>query len=147
AQLARLSLAEGDQTTAAEGLKESMLAAYALGRISEGTLDATALAYVLTMDLRNYPRAREVLKQAAQYAARDPAGAALVPHYEAVLAMETGDVHRALAQFRDSIRRTARLGMREHELVAREQEASALVSLGRYDEAVASQRRIVDEFP
>ena len=144
---ARLSLAEGDHQVAAAALALSMELAATVGAYSEAIRDATALSFVASSNLRDYRLARHVLQQAAVWAALDPAGAALLPHYDGVLALETGDLQRALLGFRESARRTRRLGLREHELLAREQEAWTLVLLGRNSEAVAAQRRVVDEFP
>ncbi len=144
---ARVSFAQGDHDAAAEGLRASMESALAAGRVTDAVYDATALVFVLSTHLRSYARAREVLKQAAQVAPLDPASRAILPHYEGTLALETGDLQRALGRFRESARLAGRLGLRDHELLAREREASTLVLLGRYDEAVASQRKIVEEFP
>ncbi|HKU38670.1 MAG TPA: CHAT domain-containing protein [Polyangiales bacterium] len=146
AQLARIALAESEHEAAAAGLSASMEGAARAGAFSEALLDATALSFVASSKLRDYSLARGVLQRAAAWATFDPAGAALLPHYAGVLALETGDLQQALAGFRESARRTRRLGMHDHELVAREQEAWTLVLLGRHDEAVAVQRSVVDEF-
>jgi tetratricopeptide (TPR) repeat protein len=144
---ARLLLSESDYDGAARGLRASFEAAAAAGRSSDAVYDATALAYVLTANLHDYAAARDVLARADQVAARDPASAALLPHYRGLLALETGDLRAALALFREASRRTERLGLREHEQLARQKEAETLALLGRQDEAIETQRRALEHVP
>jgi hypothetical protein len=141
---ARLSLSEGDYDGAARGLRASFEVAAKAGRSSDAVYDATALAYVLTANLHDYAAARDVLARAEQVAAGDPASAAILPHYRGLLALETGDLRAALALFREALRRTERLGLRDHELLARQKEAETLALLGRHEEAIESQRRALE---
>lgn len=143
---ARIALSEGRHEAAAEGLASSLALADEQGRISDAVRDATALAFVLVRNQRKYGEARSVLARATELAAEDPASSALLPHYRGVLALETGDLRRALAAFGDAIERTSRLHLRDHELLAREGYASTLATLGRHTEAVESQEHVVREF-
>ena len=70
-----------------------------------------------------------------------------MPHYQGLLAFETSDLRRALALFREAALRSEQLGLREHELLARQKEASTLALLGRHAEAVQSQQRVIERFP
>jgi tetratricopeptide (TPR) repeat protein len=146
ALLARIALSEDDTARAAAGLRESMEAAARAGRISDVAYDGTALSYVLIASLHDHIAARSTLDRVAQVAGADPASAAFLPHYRALLALDTGDVRGALALFREAAERTGRLGLREHELLARQKEATTLVLLGRHDEAIATQQRLLAHF-
>jgi hypothetical protein len=147
ALLARLALSDGNLDAAVTGLHASMDAALSSERVSDAVYDATALAYVLIVNLHDYAQARLVLEQAARAAAQDPTGRALLPHYQGLLAFETSDLRRALALFREAALRSEQLGLREHELLARQKEASTLALLGRHAEAVQSQQRVIERFP
>lgn len=146
ALLARLALARGEQAAALQGLRASMLRAQAGGRSSDLVQDATALAYVLGSQLHAYAEARAVLDRAAAFAAHDPASLALIPHYRGVVALESGDLRAALTLAREAIARTERLGLRDHELIAREQLATLLAILGRHGEAIAAQQSVLAEY-
>ena len=146
ALLARLALSEGDVDAAVVGLRESLEEAYQHGRISDATEDATALAYLLCMNVRDYAAARGVLERAGRSCRQDPSARALLPYYEALLERETGDLRRALELFRSAIERSERLQLEEHASFAREEYASTLAFLGRHEQAVAEQERIVAAF-
>jgi len=144
AELARIALQEADYAAAASGLLQSFDEAMALGRVSEAISDGTALSFVLSANLRRFEQARGVLARVETVAAKDDTGRALLPHYQGVLALETGDLRLALRLFREAVRATARLGLREHELLAREQEAWTLSLLGQHAAAIAAQRVLAD---
>lgn len=144
AELARIALQEADYAAAASGLLQSFDEALTLGRVSEAISDGTALSFVLSGNLRRFDQARGVLARVAAVAENDDTGRALLPHYQGVLALETGDLRLALRLFREAIRATARLGLRDHELLAREQEAWTLSLLGQHAGAIAAQRALAD---
>ncbi|HTU59299.1 MAG TPA: CHAT domain-containing protein, partial [Polyangiales bacterium] len=144
AELARISLQEADYAAAVGGLSTSFDEALSLGRVSEAIYDGTALAFVLSANLRRFEAARGVLARVEAVAAKDDAGRALLPHYQGVLALETGDTRLALRLFREAVRATARLGLHEHEHLAREQEAWTLSLLGQHAAAIAAQRTLAD---
>jgi len=145
ALLARIAIAEGDDRAAVAGLRASLERDYATGRLSDAAHDATALAYILCRNLRDYVAARAVLERAVRSTTQDPSARALLGHYLGVLAFETGDLGRALQHFRTAAQQLARLGLREHELVSRQEYAFALSVLGRQAEAVAAQELVVAE--
>jgi hypothetical protein len=147
AVLARIALAEGEYAVAARELRASAEAAYRRGVLSDALHDATALAYVLSSHLHEYMEARAVLARAGKLTADDPMSQALLPHYEGLIALETGDVRRALRQFREAARRASQLGQVKHALLSRQSETTALAVLGRHAEALAAQRRVVADFP
>ena len=140
ALLARLALSRGELDAAIEGLGASLALAEREGRISDVMQDGTALSFLLCSSRRQYAAARAVLDHAGHVASQDPASQALLPHYQGVIAQETGDLRTALASYREAVVRTHRLGLQEHEVLARAQAASVLAELGRYDEAVEIQR-------
>ncbi len=147
ALLARIELSEGHYEAAAAGLAQALHEAEARGAVSDAVYDATALSYVLSVRRRDYAEARRVLGRAVALAAHDPSSRALVPHYEGVLALELGDLRTALSRFREAAARTGRLGLTTHELLARQNEATALALLGRHGEAIELQQRIIAQFP
>jgi cellulose synthase operon protein C len=138
AWLARIALSAGDYATAVTGLRASSEEAFALGRLSDAVNDATAAAYVLTLNVHDYAAARAVLDRADVFAATAPESAAILPHYRGLLAMETGALRDALALFRLAATRTERLALQEHQWLARKNANRALASLGRYEEAMAT---------
>jgi tetratricopeptide (TPR) repeat protein len=147
ALLARLALSEGDYERAADGLAASMALALEHGRVSDAVYDATALAYVSIMNLHDYARARDVLMRADAAAQYDAASQAIVPHYRGLLALETGDVRGALGEFRRAALQCERLGLSDHELLARQKEASTLALLGRHAEALQLQQQLLRRAP
>lgn len=135
--LARLDLDEGKLLEARDGLRASLQVAHEEQCISCVSDDATALAYLLIMELRDYAEARAVLRRAASETSSDPTARALIPHFQGLLARETGDLRDALRLFRAAARDLERLDLAMLAQLAMNEESSTLVLLGRHREALA----------
>lgn len=142
---ARLALSAGDTAAAIAGLSASLELHLAEGRLSDGVLDAFALAYVHTNMQHAFGRALDVLDRAAEAAARWDEGAAQIDYYRALALRDSGRPREALAALARSGRLAAALDMAAAHRHAREVEARLLQSLGRHTEAMRTFEALASE--
>jgi hypothetical protein len=145
ALLARIALARGEARKAAAGLDRNRKRCAAIGLVSQAVDDSLALAFVLSINLRELTRARRVLADADQLAKQWPRGHAAIPYYRGLIAWESGDVRIALRAFRRAAQRAERLGLKRPRRHAQQQIALTLAAVGRIAEAERQQRELLRE--
>lgn len=133
---ARIALARGDAAAASAGLAAGMEKHLAAGRISDGMLDAFALAHTLVMRQHAFGAALVALDRAAEAASAWDEGAAQLDYYRALALRESGRPREALAAIQRSGELAAQLDLAVAHRHAREVQARLLQSLGRHAEAM-----------
>jgi tetratricopeptide (TPR) repeat protein len=141
---ARVALARGDTEAAIAGLSAGMEAHLAAGRLSDGGLDAFALAHTLVTRQNAFAKALAVLDRAAAATAGWDEGAAQIDYYRALALRDGGRPREALAALQTSARLALSLGMPVAHRHAREVEARLLQSLGHHEGAMRTFAEIQD---
>ncbi len=139
---ARLALRDGDDARAASVLERTAKSAQKAGLLLEAGHDRFAAAYVRSVRLGQYERARVELDATAELDAV-PEVRARVAYHRGVLARTTGDTQGALTHFREASVRSRRLDLVADELTARQELALTLNRLHRHAEALAEQEAVV----
>jgi hypothetical protein len=140
---ARLSMRDGEVARAATELAHTASNAENSGLLLEASHDRFAVAYLQTVRLGDYERARAELDSAERDFGVVPEIRARLAYNRGILARATGDARSALVQFRTASVLSRRLGLLHDELAARQELALALNRLYRHAEALTEQEAIV----
>jgi hypothetical protein len=140
---ARLSMRDGNHARAASELEQTAESARDAGLLLEASHDRFAAAYIRTVRLGEYDRARADLAATERELGNVREVQARLAYNRGILAKTTGDLESALVSFRSASVESRRLDLSFNELASRQELARILNLLRRYAEALAEQRAIV----
>lgn len=128
----------GAHEAAVESLREAAELHRGVGRLSDFARDSGALAYTLAYHLRRFDEARAALAALDAAAAPLPEAGAVGPYFRAQIAFETGDVRGVLSESTTVAALAGPLALEEWLLSNAQNQAQALLSIGRADDAAAA---------
>ncbi|NUN14273.1 MAG: CHAT domain-containing protein [Myxococcales bacterium] len=134
-QLARLSLAQNDVSSAVSHFWAALILALHNGAVSAYLNDSTALAYTLTHREQDFGSARAVLAVAGILAGADPVGRVRWIYQSGLLAQKTGDFRLALQMLTDAALWAERLGLVAVEVHCAQQLGELLAQIGRTEDS------------
>ncbi len=141
--LARIEYQRGRVDAAMADFREAISLHDAQGHLSEAVDDSGALTYLL-LERSRIGEARDLMVRERELARDYADGQAQLTHDEGLLAWNTGDLRTSLRCAREAEAHFARLGMERGRRAAAVTIALRLQELGRYAEAIAIFRAVLD---